>query len=77
LLKEPAVYTVLNRVNERWYVGKTRVGLKRRLKEHAYAAARQSEFAIHNAMRKYGADALEIVGWIELGLTSPGFCTME
>ena len=47
------IYLITNSVNGKYYVGQTRVGLKKRLTGHA-AHAPTSHFPLHAAIKKYG-----------------------
>lgn len=53
------IYTLTNIVNGKIYVGLTTVSLKKRLIQHRSAVNRGSNYAIHNAIRKYGWESFE------------------
>ena len=52
------IYLLQNKINGKCYVGQT-IDVNRRLAEHIYEANRGSNFKIHQAIRKYGADLFE------------------
>lgn len=56
------IYVIKNNINDKLYVGKTEFGIEKRFKQHINDAKNGSEYAIHRAMRKHGAEHF----WIEL-----------
>jgi group I intron endonuclease len=56
------VYLIRNRINSKVYVGKTSQSLERRWQQHVWTARSKKIFnwPLHNAIRKYGADAFAI-----------------
>lgn len=53
------IYCTRNITNDKRYIGQTTRSLNRRKKEHIGQANCGSEYAIHQAIRKYGADNFE------------------
>lgn len=53
------IYCALNTTNDKRYIGQTIRELNRRKKEHLYQAKNGSNFAFHQAIRKYGEDIFE------------------
>jgi group I intron endonuclease len=58
--KEGIIYLVTNTVNGKRYVGQTVSKLTSRWATHKRCAQRGSTFALHSAIRKYGATAFTI-----------------
>lgn len=55
------VYLIMNKINGKGYVGKTKRVLSQRLKEHVqHAKLDHIEMPLYAAIRKYGIDAFEI-----------------
>lgn len=55
------VYLLVNRINNKVYVGKTEKSLAQRLRQHkCLALTTNSQYYIHRAIRKYGFDNFEI-----------------
>lgn len=50
------LYLITNRVNRKLYIGKTVCSLKRRWTQHISSAKKQSQYALHRAINKYGAE---------------------
>jgi group I intron endonuclease len=59
------VYLVTNLVNGKRYVGKTRLPLQRRWRQHLRDAARGSSCMLHRAIRKYGESAFVLSVLVE------------
>lgn len=55
------VYCITNMKNNKKYIGQTVRELELRRKEHIWKAERRDGYAIHQAIRKYGADSFEWV----------------
>jgi len=53
------IYCARNITNDKRYIGQTTRSLNRRKKEHIGQANRGGEYAIHQAIRKYGEDNFE------------------
>ena len=53
------IYCATNIINDKKYIGQTIRGLNRRKNEHICLANNGSEWAIHQAIRKYGEDNFE------------------
>jgi group I intron endonuclease len=72
------VYLVTNTVNQKMYVGITRVSVRRRWLRHCGIARRnvRGSPALHGAIRKYGAD-LFVVTPVALMFSWDDACTME
>lgn len=49
------IYLIRNRINGKGYIGQTVKSVRKRFMEHLRAAANGSDFAIHSAIRKHGA----------------------
>lgn len=54
------IYKITNDINNKVYVGQTRRSLRTRWKGHLKDAERGSNYAIHCAIRKYGAEHFHI-----------------
>lgn len=54
------IYLIRNRVNGKGYVGQTIKSVKKRFAEHLRSAINGSEYAVHCAIRKHGADNFEV-----------------
>lgn len=55
------IYKITNSINGKVYIGKTIRGIKRRWKEHCYAAKGQlMHYKLHDAILKYGPDKFTI-----------------
>jgi len=48
------IYKITNNINGKVYIGQTTKKLYERIKEHIYNSKRNSQYAIHKAIRKYG-----------------------
>ena len=55
------LYVAQNLVNGNEYVGVASCGVKKRRREHRFAARHGSKLRFHNALRKYGEDKFEFV----------------
>jgi len=53
------IYKAVNIKNGKTYIGKTTVGLNRRIYEHHNSSNANSKSAFHSALRKYGHDSFE------------------
>ena len=51
------VYLISNTVNDKVYVGITSKPAKTRFSQHVWSASNGSNYAIHRAMRLYGASS--------------------
>ena len=54
------VYRITNTINGKVYIGKTLQTAEARWAEHVYMAGRNAPWAIHRAIRKYGAAAFRV-----------------
>ena len=54
------IYKLINKINNKFYIGKTIKSLKKRFNGHKAHANRGSKYHVHRAMRKYGYDNFEI-----------------
>lgn len=54
------IYMIRNKLNDKIYIGQTRLGLERRLRGHIRDMLKGSKLVIHNAIRKYGVENFEI-----------------
>jgi group I intron endonuclease len=54
------IYLITNDINGKQYVGQTTQSLKRRWMEHIWDTNKGSTYAIHRAIRKYGAEHFHI-----------------
>lgn len=55
------VYFAINRNNGKCYTGWTKTNARKRFRQHCNAARRGSPFHFHNAIRKHGADAFDVL----------------
>ena len=53
------IYIIKNTVNDKVYVGQTKVSLKLRFQNHLSAARNGKDYIIGKAIRKYGEDFYE------------------
>lgn len=60
MTKYGRIYIIRNTVNEKVYVGQTKVSLKLRFQNHLSAARRGNDYVIGKAIRKYGEDKFYI-----------------
>ena len=58
--KKLEVYKIVNKINNKLYVGITNQGINMRFRHHVYEAKTNSLFPLHMAMRKYGEDNFEV-----------------
>lgn len=57
-----SIYKIINNMNEKIYIGKTKYSLQRRLRQHFYYAIKKKRnLKISNAIRKYGKNNFKIV----------------
>ena len=54
------LYKIMNTVNDKLYIGQTKIGLNKRWIGHKTRARKGSTMAIHNAIRKYGVENFSI-----------------
>jgi len=54
------IYKLINKINNKFYIGKTVKSLKQRFNGHKAHANRGSKYHVHRAMRKYGYDNFQI-----------------
>lgn len=54
------IYLIRNRINGKGYIGQTIKSVRKRFAEHLRSAANGSNYAIHSAIRKHGADNFEV-----------------
>lgn len=54
------IYKVTNLINEKVYIGQTRLDVKERWKRHLYDAKREKNNKFYNAINKYGEENFEI-----------------
>jgi group I intron endonuclease len=62
------VYIITNSVNGKRYVGVTKRSLRKRLLDHFYKARKGADLFLSMAIRKYGADAFDILPLEEVTL---------
>jgi group I intron endonuclease len=53
-------YKITNIINNKIYIGQTKLTVEQRFKEHYRTMQRGSKYAIHRAIRKYGIDNFKI-----------------
>lgn len=51
------VYIIKNTVNGKQYVGKTKLLIEERFKQHVYCSEHNSPYLLHSAIRKYGQNS--------------------
>lgn len=54
------VYCILNKVNQKFYVGKTVKTIERRFNEHVNLSRKSDRTRLSKAIRKYGRDSFSI-----------------
>lgn len=60
MMRSYDVYKIINKVNNKVYIGITSKGISARWKEHLYNAEHGCPFKLHNAIRKYGKENFSI-----------------
>jgi group I intron endonuclease len=55
------IYIIVNKLNDKKYIGQTKQKLKSRFTGHKSKANKGSKLAFHNAIRKYGIENFEII----------------
>jgi len=60
VLEQSGIYIVVNTVNGKVYVGKTKDKLRIRWQQHVALARRGSKFPFHCAIRKYGPEVFQL-----------------
>lgn len=58
------IYKIVNNVNDKVYIGQTRLNLETRFKQHKKYSTKLDDkhsFQIHRAMHKYGLDNFKII----------------
>ena len=65
MVKNMFVYKINNKINNKFYIGKTIQPLKKRFNQHFLDAKRYNRSEFHKDMLKYGKDNFEIIGLVE------------
>lgn len=60
MTKYGRIYIIRNKINDKVYIGQTKVSLKLRFQNHLSAARRGKDYVIGKAIRKYGEDKFYI-----------------